>query len=100
MLGLFREAEKQFASAIKTQPMVVSHLQLAKVALRLDQPKNALDIYQKACDKFPSDTALLLGIARVHEALNDQQLAINQYKPGPHTHCQIAHCPQCPVPLP
>ncbi len=39
MLGLFREAEKQFASAIKTQPTVAAHLQLAKVALRLDQPK-------------------------------------------------------------
>lgn len=36
MLGLYREAEKQFASAIKTQPMVVAHLELAKVALRLD----------------------------------------------------------------
>lgn len=48
MLGLFREAEKQFASAIKTQPMVVTYLQLAKVALRLDQPKNAFEVYTKA----------------------------------------------------
>lgn len=80
MLGLFREAEKQFASAVKTQPMVVSHLQLAKVALRLDQPKSALDIYKRACEKFPSDTSLMLGIARVHDALNDQQLAVAQYK--------------------
>ena len=46
-LGLFREAEKQFASSIKTQPMVLTHLELAKVALRLDQPKNALDIYMQ-----------------------------------------------------
>jgi len=80
MLGLFREAEKQFASAIKTQPMVVAHLQLAKVALRLDQPKTALDIYQRACDKFPHDTSLMVGIARVHDALNDQTLALSQYK--------------------
>ena len=80
MLGLFREAEKQFGSAIRTQPMVVAHLQLAKVALRLDQPKNALDIYQKACERFPTDTSLMLGIARVHEALNEPQLALNQYK--------------------
>jgi tetratricopeptide repeat protein 8 len=80
MLGLFREAEKQFASAIKTQAMVVSHLQLAKVALRLDQPKSALDIYQKGCEKFPSDTSLMLGIARVHDALNEQAEAVAQYK--------------------
>ena len=79
-LGLFREAEKQLASAIKTQPMIVSHLQLAKVALRLDQPKNALEVYKKACEKFPQDTAVMLGIARVHDALNEQVLALAQYK--------------------
>jgi hypothetical protein len=38
MLGLFREAEKQFASAIRTQPMVVSHLQLAKVGTTTPGP--------------------------------------------------------------
>jgi tetratricopeptide repeat protein 8 len=80
MLGLFREAEKQFASSIKTQPMVVSHLQLAKVALRLDQPKLALDIYQRAVEKFPSDCAVAIGIARVHDALNEQAQAVAQYK--------------------
>lgn len=80
MLGLFREAEKQFASSIKTQPMVVSHLQLAKVALRLDQPKKALELYQQGCEKFPSDTSLMLGIARVHEALNDDVAATDQFK--------------------
>ena len=31
MLGLYREAEKQFASSIRNQPMVQTHLQLAKV---------------------------------------------------------------------
>lgn len=60
--------------------MVVSHLQLAKVSLRLDQPKSALDIYKKGCEKFPADISLMLGIARVHDALNDQQLALAQYK--------------------
>jgi len=80
MLGLYREAEKQFASSIKTQPMVVSHLELAKVSLRLDQPKNALLIYQQACEKFPFDTSLMLGIARVHDALNEPAKAIAQYK--------------------
>ena len=80
MLGLFRESEKQLASSVKTQPMIVSHLQLAKVALRLDQPRNALEIYQKACELFPSDTMCLLGIARVNDALNEQTAAIAQYK--------------------
>ena len=41
------------------------------MALRLDQPTNALQIYQKAVEKFPTDTSLMVGIARVHDALGD-----------------------------
>jgi tetratricopeptide repeat protein 8 len=80
MLGLLREAEKQFASSIRNQPMVVAYLQLAKVALRLDQPKNALDVYTKAIEAFPGDPACMLGIARVHEALNEETEAIAMHK--------------------
>lgn len=80
MLGLFREAEKQFASSIKSQPMVVTHLQLAKIALRLDQPKKALELYQQGCERFGSDTSLMVGIARVYEAINDSNKAIAQFK--------------------
>ncbi len=36
-LGLFRDAEKQFKSALKQQSMVVLVLELAKVYIRLDQ---------------------------------------------------------------
>ena len=108
MLGLYREAEKQFASSIKTQPMVVTHLELAKatpkakpkptpnptphphqvvthlelakVALRLDQPSLALQIYEKAALLFPTDTSLMIGIARVHDALGNGAAANLQYK--------------------
>ena len=80
MLGLLREAEKQFASSIRNQPMVVAYLQLAKVALRLDQPKNALDVYTKAIEAFPGDPACMLGIARVHEALNEETEAVAMHK--------------------
>jgi len=80
MLGLYREAEKQFASSIRNQPMVQTHLQLAKVALRLDQPKNALELYGKASAVFPQDPSCMIGTARVHDALNDQEAAIAQYK--------------------
>ena len=80
MLGLYRDAEKQFASSIKTQPMVLTHLELAMVALRLDQPKKALEVYLQACEKFPQDTAVMVGIARVHEALGDLPKATAQYK--------------------
>ena len=35
MLGLYRDAEKQFASSLKSQPMILTHLQLAKVQAHL-----------------------------------------------------------------
>lgn len=80
MLGLQREAEKQFSSSIKSQPMVATYLQLANISLRLDQPKNALLVFQQGADRFSSDTSLLIGAARVHEALGDLPLALAQYK--------------------
>ena len=49
-LGLYREAERQFKSALKQQSMVASFLELAKVYLRLDQPQAALEWYQKATE--------------------------------------------------
>ena len=47
-LGLLREAEGQFKSALRQQSMVVSHLELCKIYIRLDQPKTALTEYTKA----------------------------------------------------
>ena len=58
----------------------MTHLELAKVALRLDQPSLALQIYEKAVLLFPTDTALMIGIARVHDALGNGAAANLQYK--------------------
>ena len=40
---MYREAEKQFKSSLKDENMVATHLELAKVYLRLDQPMSTLD---------------------------------------------------------
>jgi len=66
-LGMYRDAEKQFKSALTDQPMIDSYLFLAKVFLRLDQPLAAIDVYRQGLVKFPQDVSLLLGQARVHE---------------------------------
>ena len=66
-LGMYRDAEKQFKSAIADQPMIDSFLYLAKVYIRLDQPLAAIDVYRQGLVKFPQDVSLLLGQARVHE---------------------------------
>ncbi|RLN91567.1 hypothetical protein BBJ28_00007926 [Nothophytophthora sp. Chile5] len=79
-LGLFRDAEKQFESSLRNQDMVITFLELGKVYLRLDQPNTALDRYEKAKTKFPGDTQLLVGIARVYDMLNDVEKSVDVYK--------------------
>lgn len=79
-LGLFRDAEKQFKSALNDQPMVETYLYLAKVCIRLDQPLAAIKVYEQGLEKFPDQVPLLLGQARIYEELNDVTKAVNVYK--------------------
>ncbi|KPP58962.1 tetratricopeptide repeat protein 8-like [Scleropages formosus] len=67
-LGLYREAEKQFRSALNHQEVVDTYLYLAKVYQRLDQPITALTLFKQGLDHFPGEVTLLTGIARIHEA--------------------------------
>jgi tetratricopeptide repeat protein 8 len=79
-LGLLRDAERQFKSALKTQEMVVTFLELGKVYMKLDQPLAAVECYQKGIETYPDDTHLLLAIARVHDVLNDMEKSVVFYK--------------------
>lgn len=79
-LGLFREAERQFRSSIKTQPVINTYLELCNVYLRLDLPNTGLDVLADGMDKFPLEPRILLGIARIHDMLNDSEQAITHYK--------------------
>lgn len=54
--------------------------QLAKVSLRLDQPLAALALYSEAASRHPGDVGLLLGQARVQEALGHRQEALSLYQ--------------------
>ena len=51
-----------------------------QVFIRLDQPNSALDAYMHAAEEFPRDTSLIIGCARVCEAMNDVDRAIGFYK--------------------
>jgi tetratricopeptide repeat protein 8 len=79
-LGLFRDAEKQFRSSIKQQPMIVTFLHLGLVCVRLDQPLAAVEVYNEGLGKFPKEVRLLTGIARIHEGLNELGKAVRVYK--------------------
>ncbi|KFW80788.1 Tetratricopeptide repeat protein 8, partial [Manacus vitellinus] len=75
-LGLYREAEKQFKSALKQQDMVDTILYLAKVYLRLDQPVTALNLFKQGLDRFPGEVTLICGIARIYEVCTHYTILI------------------------
>ncbi|KAF8055912.1 Ttc8 [Scenedesmus sp. PABB004] len=79
-LGLLRDAEKQLASAAKTQDMVAVVHQRAKVSLRLDQPLAALALFEEAAARHPGDVSLVLGQVRVQEALGRRDEARELYE--------------------
>jgi tetratricopeptide repeat protein 8 len=79
-LGMLRDSEKQFRSSIKSQPIVNTYLELVNVYLRLDLPLTALDLLTEAKEKFPLEPRLILGVARIHEMLNDPEEAVTCYK--------------------
>ncbi|NXD34302.1 TTC8 protein, partial [Copsychus sechellarum] len=79
-LGLYREAEKQFKSALKQQDMVDTFLYLAKVYLRLDQPVTALNLFKQGLERFPGEVTLICGIARIYEEMNNISSAAEYYK--------------------
>ena len=64
---MYRDAEKQLKSAIKQQEMVDTFLYLSKVYIRLDQPLTAVETYKQGLEKFPGETTLLTGMARIYE---------------------------------
>ena len=77
---MMRDAEAQFKSAIKQQPMVATFLQLGKIYLRLDQPLAALEVYRTGLDSFPNEVHLLVGVARIQEGLGNLSLSAKYYK--------------------
>lgn len=79
-MGMIKDAEKQFISAIKNQDMIVLHLELVKVAVKQDQPMRAIELYNKALDIFKNESTFRIGIARIHDLLNDPARAFVIYK--------------------
>uniref|UniRef100_A0A6U4UEQ4 Uncharacterized protein n=1 Tax=Neobodo designis TaxID=312471 RepID=A0A6U4UEQ4_NEODS len=79
-LGLYRDAEKQFKSALKHDAHVVAILELAKVHYKLDQPLTAKDLFEKHAATNTTDIHLVLGIARTYEQLNDTDKSAEYYK--------------------
>ena len=66
-LRLYRDAERQFQSSLKDQPMLDAYLYLGKVYEKIDQPLSAIQTFNVGLSVFPNDLHLLLGLARIEE---------------------------------
>lgn len=51
-----------------------------QVYIRIDQPQTALEQYSQAASRQEGQIDLLLGQARVHDALNDLEQGVKLYK--------------------
>lgn len=79
-LGLLRDAEHQFKSSLKLQPIVTTYLEICNVYTRLDLPNTALEVLREGAEKFTLEPRLILGIARIYDMLHDPDNAIAYYK--------------------
>ena len=68
-LGLYREAEQHFRSALKQHVNVDIFLRLILIYKKLDQPLNALDVCQRASKIFPDETSYAIEAARLGKIL-------------------------------
>ncbi|XP_046612806.1 tetratricopeptide repeat protein 8 [Neodiprion virginianus] len=79
-LGLTRDAEHQFRSALKNHKTIETIVRLIRVYIRLDQPFAALDICKGGLDYFSNEVTILTEMARVFEGLNNMQMSVKYYK--------------------
>ena len=68
---MIKEAERQLQSSLKSQDMVVTHLELAKVYMRRDQALKTIEVYQTGLESHPYEVHLYTGISRAYEIIND-----------------------------
>jgi tetratricopeptide repeat protein 8 len=79
-MGMIKDAERQFISALKDQHMITTQIELVKVAIRQDQPLKAVELLTHGQMLFSFDTHMLVGIARIHDMLNDPKKSFTLYK--------------------
>lgn len=46
----------------------------------MDQPQRAIEAYQAGLKAFPDETALMVGVARIHEGIGDMGAAADEYR--------------------
>ncbi len=69
-----------FQSSLELNNCVDTQLELAKVAIRRDQPNVAIDIYSKALMRHPNELILLINLGRIFDLINDPVKSVDLYK--------------------
>ena len=106
MLGLVRDAEQQFRSALRECKTIETVLRLVRVYIKLDQPLAALELCKKGLEYFPNDVditkinnflilfssnvtewfywilqvCVLTEMARIFEGMNNVAMSVKYYK--------------------
>ena len=79
-LGLLRDAEKALYASLELHNCVDTYLELAKVAVRQDQPVRAVEIYNKALVRHPNELILQISLGRIYDLINDPLHSTSYYK--------------------
>jgi len=79
-LGMLREAESQYKSALNIQTNLDTFLLLGKIYIRLDQPLQAIEVFEEGLKSFPNDVHILISIARTYDQINLTTNSANYYK--------------------
>ncbi|KAI5711000.1 hypothetical protein M8J76_015337 [Diaphorina citri] len=79
-LGLIREAQQQFNSALNQFTDIEAFIRMIRVYIRLDQPIRAIDIGRNALDCYPNEVTIMTEMARIFEGLNNMPMSVKYYK--------------------
>uniref|UniRef100_A0A0N5ARG1 TPR_REGION domain-containing protein n=1 Tax=Syphacia muris TaxID=451379 RepID=A0A0N5ARG1_9BILA len=79
-LGLFSKAVTELQTSLSVHSIPETFALLAKVFCRIDQPLLAIEKYESGLKAFKNDITLLTGLARVYEAICDNDKSVEIYK--------------------
>lgn len=67
-------------TSLELKNCVDTYLELAKIAIRQDQPGKAIEIYNKALMRHPNELILQINLGRIYDLINDQMKSIDFYR--------------------
>lgn len=79
-LGMVRDAEQQFKSALRDFKTIEVILRLIRIYIKLDQPLAALDTCKKGLEYFNNDVNILTEMGRIFDGLNNKSMSLKYYK--------------------